>query len=146
MAATNKPTFFLNLYTNDIPAATTFYKALSFKHQTDWCDSTTASFTLPSPNENIALMLLTPDKMKEFIRPGTTVGDAAKTTPAVYTLSAESKDEVEEVLARAGKAGAKLDPYMLKDYGAEHGMYCRSFEDPTGHIWEVCAMPSPPSA
>lgn len=141
------PTFFLNLYADDLDAVTTFYKALDFKHNPGWCHAdTTAAFTLPAPNESIALMLLTPSSMSEFIRPGTTVGDATKTTPAVYTLSANSKDEVEEILAKAGKAGAKLDPYVMKDYGAEHGMYCRSFEDPTGHIWEVCCMPAPASA
>jgi uncharacterized protein len=48
----------------------------------------------------------------------------------------ESKGKVDELAAKAIKAGAK-EAYPTKDYGI---MITRSFEDPDYHIWEVFWM------
>ncbi len=74
------------------------------------------------------------------MRPGTEVNDANKTTEVLVSLAADTKEEVDEILGKAVAAGGKADPYVMKDYGADCGMYSRSFADLDGHIWEVVAM------
>jgi len=49
----------------------------------------------------------------------------------------ESKQEVDDILERAGAAGGKRDPTAIP--GTDF-MYGRSFEDLDGHIFEICYM------
>ncbi|PKS12484.1 hypothetical protein jhhlp_000690 [Lomentospora prolificans] len=136
----NPPTFFLNIYTNDLAAATTFYKALGFSHLTAWSDEKSGSFTLPAPNDKVALMLHTVPRFKEFIRPGSEVADAKKSAQALLSFSANSKEEVDEVQRKAVEAGGEKDPFVLEGHGEKHGMYSRSWTDLDGHIWEAVTM------
>ena len=50
-----------------------------------------------------------------------------------------SRAEVEEVLARAEAAGAKVDD---KPHDRPWGIYSGYFLDPDGHLWEVMHNPS----
>lgn len=57
-------------------------------------------------------------------------------TEVVTCLSADSRAEVDDMLARALAAGGKpWKPAM--DYGFMYGV---SFQDPDGHVWEVMHM------
>ncbi|KAL2255333.1 hypothetical protein VTK26DRAFT_3589 [Humicola hyalothermophila] len=137
---TAKPTFLVNLPTTSLPAATAFLKALNFTHLTAWSDSSTTSFLLPPPNQSVGVMLHAHARMKDFIRPGTAIADARATTAAVYTVMAETREEVDRWMERVERAGGKADPYVMQGLEAM-GMYVRSWEDPVdGHLWEVCAM------
>ncbi|KAM0330852.1 hypothetical protein ACHAQA_003807 [Verticillium albo-atrum] len=132
-----KPTFFLNTSTSAPEEAKAFYLAMGFT-SCDWCeDSLTKAFSLPAPNQNICIMLHGPERFKDFVRPGTAIADANKTTETLFTLAVNSREEVDAVLAKAVAAGGKGDPYKMKDFGAECDMYCRSFADLDGHIWEA---------
>ena len=134
------PTFYLNLYTDDPKAALEFFEALDFAHMAAWGDDKTAVLTFPAPNATMALMLHRPSRMKEFIRPGTEVGDARKTTSSIYTIAAQSREEVDAALEKAVGAGGKADPYVIPEHGAQFGLYVRSFEDLDGHLWEVASV------
>ncbi|RYP50473.1 hypothetical protein DL769_010944 [Monosporascus sp. CRB-8-3] len=134
-----KPGFFLNLATADTAAADAFFKALGFAPLPDWNDDQSKSFRFPHPNEQIVLMVHGPARFKEFMRPDTDIVDAKKATEALFSVSVETREEVDEWLARVTKAGGTLDPYKLEKFGEEMGMYSRSFADLDGHIWEVLA-------
>ena len=59
------------------------------------------------------------------------------TSEVLICVSADSREEVDAMVEKAGAAGGKVDPGPKQDYGF---MYGRSFEDPDGHIWEVMWM------
>jgi hypothetical protein len=80
-------------------------------------------------------MLLTHDKFRQFTPK--TIADARETTEVLICMSADSRDAVDDMTARAGAAGGVIDPGPKQDYGF---MYGRSFEDLDGHIWEVMWM------
>jgi predicted lactoylglutathione lyase len=134
------PTFYLNIHTSDPEAASNFFTALGFPPVTEYSDAETKSFRLPAPNSTMCLMLHGHKRMKQFMRPGTEVNDAHKTTEALFSLAADTKEQVDDMLGKAVKAGGTADPYVMKDYGADCGMYSRSFADLDGHIWEVVTM------
>jgi predicted lactoylglutathione lyase len=79
-------------------------------------------------------------RFKEFIRSGTQIVDATKTTEALFSIAVESKQSVDNGVTKAVEAGGIADPYMLLNYGAECGMYTRSFADLDGHMWELVTM------
>lgn len=85
-------------------------------------------------------MIHSTSRFEEFIRPGSEITQAKKSTGAIYTLGVSSKDHVDGLLDKAEKAGGKKDPFEMKEYGKSLGIYTRSFEDLDGHIWEATTM------
>lgn len=64
------------------------------------------------------------------------ISDAAKSTEVIVALSAESREQVDELVNKALTAGGKPsnDP-------VDHGfMYGWSFQDLDGHLWELIYM------
>jgi predicted lactoylglutathione lyase len=138
--ASNVPTLFLNLHAADPDATEKFFKALEFAFIPEYSEAKTKSFRLPAPNDKVCLMVHAHDRFKEFIRPGTQLTDAHKTTESLISIAVDGKEHVDAWIKKAVDAGGKADPYVMKDYGAECGMYTRSFADLDGHIWEVLVM------
>jgi uncharacterized protein len=138
--AEKPPSFYLSLPTNSLPAATSFFTSLGFDPIPEYSDPKTSAFRLPFPNSNICLMLHAPARFKEFMRPDTEIADANKATEAIFTVTTKSKEGVDDLLAKAEKAGGIKDPYTLPNYGGDCGMYSRSFADLDGHIWEAVTM------
>lgn len=79
-------------------------------------------------------MLLVADRFQDFITKHP--WDTATHTEAILALSADSRDDVDDLADRALAAGGQPanDPI---DMGF---MYGRSFHDLDGHLWEVCSM------
>lgn len=124
--------FFLNLPVRDLARSTAFYEAVGAEKDERFCDGTASGVSF---SDEIKVMLLTHEKFAGFSpRP---IADAKATTQALFCLSAESRDDVDAMIGRATKAGGVADPSAKQDYGF---MYCRSFEDPDGHLWEVAWM------
>ena len=73
------------------------------------------------------------DKLAEDVRPGTTeVSDAF--TGITLAHNVRHREEVDEVLHRAERAGAKIvKPAQEPPWGGLSGY----FEDPDGYLWEV---------
>lgn len=137
MARDGMPNFFLNISTVDPAAAETFFTALGMTFLPDWSETSTKSFLLPAPNNKICLMVHAPARFKEFIRPGSDIVDAHKSTEALFSLAVEARDDVDAWVERAVKAGGTADPYKIEDCGQGMGIYTRAFADLDGHIWEV---------
>jgi predicted lactoylglutathione lyase len=83
-------------------------------------------------SETIYAMLLTHDKFRQFTpKP---ISDAKTSNQMLLCLSADSRAEVDDLVAKAVSGGGRGDPSPVDDYG---WMYGRSFEDPDGHMWGV---------
>ena len=124
---------FVNLPVTDLARAKAFYGGLGFSFNEQFSDERTASVVI---EENIVAMLLTRDRFADFVPEGTEVGDPAKTTTVLNALSAESRQEADDLLARALASGGR--PWQpAQDQGFMYGV---SFTDPDGHVWEVVWM------
>jgi predicted lactoylglutathione lyase len=123
---------FINLPVADLPRATAFYEAVGAAKNPQFSDDTASCMVL---SETIHTMLLTHDKFRQFTPKA--IADAKTTSEVLICISAESREEVDAIIAKAGTAGGKLDPTPTQDFGF---MYGRSFEDLDGHIWEVMWM------
>ena len=123
---------FVNLPVRDLPQAVAFYEAIGAVKNEQFTDHTAACMVL---SETIFVMLLTHDKFRQFTPK--TIADARESTEVLICVSADSRDAVDNMLAKAEAAGGNPDPGPKQDYGF---MYGRSFEDPDGHIWEVMWM------
>jgi uncharacterized protein len=86
-------------------------------------------------SDTIHVMLLTHEKWAQFT--SKPIPDAHKFAQVLLCLTADSRDEVSEMVEKAVAAGGAGDPTPTQDFGF---MYGRSFEDPDGHIWEVMWM------
>jgi predicted lactoylglutathione lyase len=123
---------FVNLPVTDLKKSISFYEAVGGRKNEQFSDDTAACMVF---SEAIHAMLLTHDKFSQFT--SRKIANAKETCQVLIAVSAESRDEVDAVVGRAGSAGGREDPNPKQDYGI---MYGRSFEDPDGHIWEVAWM------
>ncbi|GAA2824407.1 VOC family protein [Crossiella cryophila] len=121
---------FINLPVKDVAAARDFYTKLGFTANEQFSDETAVSMMV---EQNITVILLGEDKFKDFIK-----GEIADpdTTEVLNCLSADSRAEVDELVAAALAAGGQeWKPFQ------DHGfMYGGSFRDLDGHVWEVMHM------
>lgn len=126
-----KSQIFINLPVKDLKKAMAFYTAIGFTNNPGFTDETAACMVF---SDEIFVMLLTHDRFKSFIVKE--MGDTAKTTSVINSLSMESVAKMNETADKALKAGG-TEPTEPKDYGF---MQQRSFEDVDGNFWEVFYM------
>ena len=123
---------FVNLPVTDLPRAVAFYEAVGATKNPQFSDDTAACMVF---SDTIHAMLLTHDKYRQFT--SKKIVDAKTSSEVLICLSADSRDEVDGLVAKAKAAGGGLDPTPVQDLGF---MYGRSFEDPDGHCWGVYWM------
>ncbi len=123
---------FVNLPVTDLARSTAFYEALGARKEAKFSDDTASMIVF---SETIHAMLLTHDKYRQFT--SKPIADAHETSQVLICISADSRDDVDAMIEKAGQAGGVPDPADAQDHGA---MYGRSFEDPDGHHWEVMWM------
>lgn len=122
---------FVNIPVADLQRAIAFFEALGFTFNPQFTD---ASATCMLVGEDAYFMLLDRERFTGFsARP---VGDPRAETAAMYALSADSREEVDALLAQAVAAGG-ADVGLVEDHGF---MYGRAFYDLDGHHWEVFWM------
>lgn len=120
---------FVNLPVTDLKRATAFYEAVGAVKNPQFSDDTASCMVF---SETIFAMLLTHEKFRQFTpKP---IADARTSNQVLFCLSADSRNEVDEIVARAAAAGGVADPGPKDEYSF---MYGRSFEDPDGHMWGV---------
>ncbi|KXP02742.1 VOC family protein [Tsukamurella tyrosinosolvens] len=120
---------FVNLPIADVQRSRDFFTAVGYTINEKFSDENAISVEL---GENIAAMLLKTDFFGTF-HEATTAAPGVKET--LIALSAESREEVDEIVGRAVAAGGK------EGRSEDHGfMYGRSFDDPDGHGWEIMWM------
>jgi uncharacterized protein len=122
---------FLNLPVKNLPSSTAFFTELGFRFNPDFTDDSAACMVV---DQNIFVMLLAEERFRDFINGE--ISDATTATEVLTCLSADSRQQVDELVASAIAAGGK--PWKP---AVEQGpMYGGSFQDLDGHVWELMHM------
>ncbi|ASN18531.1 MULTISPECIES: VOC family protein [Micrococcaceae] len=122
---------FVNLPVSDLEASKAFYTALGYSINPNFTDETAACVVF---SDTIFAMLLTHAKFAEFTKQP--IADTHNSTAAIVAISADSREEVDALAAKALDAGGS-ETYDPMDMGF---MYSRAFRDLDGHHWEVVWM------
>jgi uncharacterized protein len=131
MATGTSRKIFVNLAVKDLGESVDFFTQLGFSFDPRFTDETATCMIV---NDDAFVMLLVEDRFKDFTKKE--LADATKQTEAIVALSAESREQVDELADKALQAGgAPANEPMEMDF-----MYGRSFQDPNGHLWEVVWM------
>ena len=122
---------FVNLAVKDLDKAVEFFTKLGFSFDPRFTDETATCMIV---SDEAFVMLLVESKFREFTKKE--LADATTQTEAILALSAESREQVDELADKALEVGGSPanDPI---DMGV---MYGRSFQDLDGHLWEVIWM------
>jgi predicted lactoylglutathione lyase len=122
---------FVNLPVKDLNKTVEFFTKLGFTFNPQFTDENATCMIV---GKDIFVMLLGEKFFKTFTKKETS--DTTKNTEAIVALSAQSREEVDQMMEKVVNAGGKeaRDPQ-------DHGwMYGRSFEDINGHLWEIFYM------
>lgn len=122
---------FINLPVKDLNKSTNFFKELGFEFNPQFSDENTASMII---SDNIFVLIMVEERFKEFTKKE--IADTTTSAEAIFCLSAESREQVNEFVNKALAAGGKSysEP---QDHGF---MYGWGFQDLDGHIWEIVYM------
>jgi len=122
---------FVNLPVKNVERTKAFFSSLGFGFNPDFSNEQALSMVI---GENIFAMLLAEPFFQGFTKKP--LADATKTTEVIVCLSCESRDEVDQLVAKAVAAGATV-PNPPQDHGF---MYGHGFTDLDGHVWELVYM------
>jgi predicted lactoylglutathione lyase len=122
---------FVNLPVKDLAKSRRFFTALGYSINEQFSDENAICVVI---SDTIYAMLLMEPFFKSFTKKD--IADATKSTETMLALSADSKQQVDDLANKALAAGGSpaMEP-MDQDF-----MYSRSFYDPDGHHWEVVYM------
>lgn len=126
---------FLTLPVADLPKSLAFFQALGFRSDPRFSDDTAACIVV---NDTVAVMLGTHEKFRSFTPKA--VCDTREAVEVLISLRCDSRERVDELVARALAAGGTTYD-QPEDLGF---MYSHSFVDLDGHGWGVLYM-SPPA-
>ncbi|MCW4353087.1 glyoxalase [Hoyosella sp. YIM 151337] len=122
---------FVNTHVSDIKSARTFFGALGFTFNENFCDDATLCMAV---NELTWVMLMTAERFRGFIADD--MCDTEKEREVLLCISAETRADVDRIVDTALAHGGR--PWMQPQ---DHGfMYGRAFRDPDNHVWEVMWM------
>ena len=124
---------FVNLPVTDLGRSIAFYEAVGARKEPKFSNDAAAMMVF---SETISVMLLTAPFYSTFT--SKPIADAHETSQVLLCLSADSVEEVDAMVEKAGASGGVADPSPKQDMGGL--MYGRSFEDPDGHHWEIMWM------
>ncbi|MGN7721665.1 VOC family protein [Chitinophaga sp. 22620] len=122
---------FVNLPVKDLNRSMEFFKQLGYSFNPQFTNEQGACLVI---SDVIFIMLVENNFYQTFTKK--TIADATKTSEVMVALNADSKEEVNEWLAKAVAAGATT-PNAPIDLGF---MYSVSFDDLDGHHWEMVHM------
>jgi uncharacterized protein len=127
---------YVNLPVADLKKTRAFFSELGFTFEPKFSNDDAACMIV---GENIFVMLLTHSFYRSFT--DKEIADTKRYTAVANCISCESRREVDELVAKAQKAGGTV-PRAPKDYG---NMYGHGFEDLDGHNWELVYMDADPA-
>ena len=122
---------FVNLPVKDLGKSMEFFTKLGFTFNPQFTDENATCMIVA---EDIFVMLLVEKFFRTFIHKP--IADATKTTEAIIALSANTRQEVDEMLQNALEAGGTATN-PVNDQGF---MYSASFQDLDHHQWEILYM------
>lgn len=122
---------FINFAVKDLQISMDFYTALGFTNNPQFSDDNGKCMVW---SENIFVMIMTHEKFAGFATKP--IADTKSKLAGLFSLSVDSVDEVNKIMANGLKAGG-TEPSEMRDYGF---MQQRTIEDPDGHTWEIFFM------
>ncbi|RZI42344.1 glyoxalase/bleomycin resistance/extradiol dioxygenase family protein [Herbaspirillum sp. HC18] len=128
---------YVNLSVKDLPRTREFFSSLGFTFNPQFSNEQGACMVV---SDSIYVMLLTEAFFQTFTHKP--IADANKVTEVLTCLSCDSREHVDELVAKAIAAGGKA-PRAPQDHGF---MYGHGFEDLDGHIWELVYMEAAPGS
>ena len=123
---------FINLPVRSLKLSMEFFTNIGFKFNPQFTDEKATMMIL---NSKASVMLLTEEFFRLFTKKP--VGDAVSSPEIITALSADNRDDVDDMAAKVKKAGGKIVDNFVELDGAMYGI---RFEDPDGHLWEVFYM------
>ena len=127
---------FINLPVADLPRSIAFFTALGFALNPEFTSDAGVGFVI---SDTISLMLSTHAQFRVFTPKD--ICDTSKAVEVLLSLSCESREEVDSLVAKALAAGGTTYD-VPEDFGF---MYTHSFIDPDGHGWGVLHMSGTPA-
>ena len=122
---------FVNLPVKDLDKSMAFFTGLGFSFNPQFTDEKAGCMVI---SDSIFAMLLTEPYFQTYTKKP--VSDAKTATEVLIALDVDSKDEVQQIIAKAESAGA-----TTYSKAQDHGwMYQHSFADLDGHQWELIYM------
>jgi predicted lactoylglutathione lyase len=129
---------FVNLPVADLKRSVHFFTQVGYTFNPQFTDENATCMII---GDNRFVMLLVEKFFSSFTHKGIT--DTSQTTEVLTCVSCGSREEVDQLVARARAAGAKV-PRQAQDHGF---MYSHGYEDLDGHTWELVHMSGmPPQA
>ncbi|MBN8209087.1 VOC family protein [Bacillus sp. NTK071] len=122
---------FVNLPVKNLKETVDFFTKIGFEFNPQFTDDNATCMII---NENTFVMLLVEEFFKTFTHKEIT--DATTNAEAIFAISANSREQVDEIVKKALEAGGKESTEPI-----DHGfMYGWSFQDINNHLWEVMYM------
>ncbi|QCY48292.1 MULTISPECIES: VOC family protein [Glutamicibacter] len=125
---------FVNLPTADLAKADAFYEGLGFTKNEMFSDSNATSWMI---SDTITVMVLHRDFFASFLIDGDTPTVGSGTREVLNALSADSRSEVDDFVAKAVAGGGAVYREASEPF---EGMYQAAVKDPDGHVWEIAWM------
>ncbi|MPZ67277.1 MAG: glyoxalase/bleomycin resistance/extradiol dioxygenase family protein [Pseudonocardiaceae bacterium] len=122
---------FVNLPVKNLTKSVDFFSRLGFEFNPQFTDENATAMII---SEEAFVMLLVEDFYKSFTTKQ--IADTATHSEAILAISADSRDEVDDLVNKALAAGGQ----PANDPMDEGPMYGWSFHDLDGHLWEVMYM------
>ncbi|HEY7045432.1 MAG TPA: VOC family protein [Nocardioidaceae bacterium] len=122
---------FVNLPVNDLADSVAFFSKLGFRFNPEFTDEQAACMVV---SDDAFVMLLPRDFYASFTTKS--VVDSTTHNEVILAISADSRDEVDRLVARALESGGAPSAAKIVD----GPMYGWSFADVDGHLWEVLYM------
>ena len=124
----------LNLPAKDLEKSIKFFTAIGFvRNQGQGNTDQSASFLIGK--KKIVLMLFTQDVFSSFTK--NALSDTTQGTEVLFSLGADSRDQVDDFAHRAQSAGGTV---FAEPRDSNGFMYGCGFCDPDGHRWNVLFM------
>jgi predicted lactoylglutathione lyase len=130
-----KTKIFISLPVADLTRSLAFFKALGYEQNPNFTGDDVACFVI---SDEINLMMATHARFLQLSpKP---ICDATRFKEVLFCLCLDSREKVDEMVARAVAAGG-----TTFEEAEDHGfMYSHSFIDPDGHGWGLAYMKDVP--
>jgi len=123
----------INLPVKNAERSKEFFIKMGFKLNEHYSNSNSASLIVGE--KNIVLMLFEEAAFKGFT--GSGIADVSQSAEVLFSIDAESKEEVDEMARKAIAAGGSSNHKPSEMQGFMYGCL---FMDPDGHRWNVLYM------
>lgn len=122
---------FVNLPASDLKLAREFYTAIGFSVKEEYSNDLALAIYL----DDLYFMLVSEKFFKEISK--REIADTTKVCEAVNALGLESREEVDQFMAKVKQANPT---WIQEPYEEEPGIYAGGFRDPFGHQFAVHYM------